>query len=123
MGDHARRSAPPRADAVFDTRSSATAELLDDPCFVRIGDLTGDGHSHQRRIGNRVEALFKPIVHLSCTLHMAQPPAARERRVLYTGFWLPDRSGHAPLARQKLRAVREKSPVTVSQEPSRVGRA
>jgi len=61
-------------------------------------------------------------VHLSCTLHMAQPPVARERRVLYTGFRLPDRSTDAALARQKLRAVREAAPVTVSQEPSRAGR-
>ena len=28
-------------------------------------------------------------VHLSCTMHMAQPPIARERRVMYTGFGLP----------------------------------
>ena len=54
---------------------------------------------------------------------MAQPPVARERRVLYTGFRLPDRSAAAALARQKLRAVREAAPVTVSQEPSAVGRS
>ena len=36
---------------------------------------------------------FADELHLSCTLHMAQPPMARE----------------------KLRAVREKTPVTVSQ--------
>jgi len=183
----------------FDARSRATAELLEDPRFVRIGALTGDGHRHRGLVGSRVEALFKPIgvakgisdvpwhkdcslgrhsydcsnlttgisvtgaaedsgwlrvrpgshrahcwpalaqpgldlpdralptrkgdltVHLSCTLHMAQPPSARERRVLYTSFRLPDRSESAALARQKLRAVREKSPETVSQEPSRVG--
>jgi hypothetical protein len=58
-------------------------------------------------------------VHLSCTLHMAQPPIARERRVLYTGFRLPDRSGAAAHARQKLRALREAAPVKVSQEPAR----
>ena len=183
----------------FDAKSPTTAELLEDPAFERIGELTGDGH-HNRggMVGNRVEALFKPIgvahgisdvpwhkdcslgrhsydcsnlttgisvtgatadsgqlrvrpgshralcwpalpqpgldlpdralpteqgditVHLSCTLHMAQPPVARERRVLYTGFRLPDRSAAAALARQKLRAVREAAPVTVSQEPSRV---
>ena len=28
-------------------------------------------------------------LHLSCTLHMAQPPTERERKVLYTGFRLP----------------------------------
>ncbi len=27
-------------------------------------------------------------VHLSCTMHMAQPPVERERRVMYTGFRL-----------------------------------
>jgi hypothetical protein len=186
----------------FDAKSPTTAALLEDPVFVRIGTLTGDGH-HNRggMVGNRVEALFKPIgvaqgisdvpwhkdcslgrhsydcsnlttgisvtgatedsgqlrvrpgshralcwpalaqpgldlpdrplptaqgditVHLSCTLHMAQPPVARERRVLYTGFRLPDRSAQAAIARQKLRAVREAAPVTVSQEPSRVGRS
>jgi len=184
----------------FDAKSPTTAELLEDPAFVRIAELTGDGHRGQQGlVGNRVEALFKPIgvahgisdvpwhkdcslgrhsydcsnlttgisvtgatedsgqlrvrpgshralcwpafaqpgldlpdhalptqkgditVHLSCTLHMAQPPVARERRVLYTGFRLPDRSAAAALARQKLRAVRESAPVTVSQEPSRVG--
>lgn len=30
-------------------------------------------------------------VHLSCTLHMAEPPALRERRVLYATFGLPPR--------------------------------
>jgi len=182
----------------FDAKSRTAAELLEDPAFRRIGELTGDGHRGQQGlVGNRVEALFKPIgvaqgisdvpwhkdcslgrhsydcsnlttgisvtgatedsgqlrvrpgshralcwpalaqpgldlpdrplptdkgditVHLSCTLHMAQPPVARERRVLYTGFRLPDRSTDAALARQKLRAVREAAPVTVSQEPSR----
>jgi hypothetical protein len=43
--------------------------------------------------------------------------------VLYTGFRLPDRSDAAALARQKLRAVREAAPVTVSQEPSAVERS
>ena len=183
----------------FDAKSRATAELLDDPAFVRIASLTGDGHHNRGLVGNRVEALFKPIgvargisdvpwhkdcslgrhsydcsnlttgisvtgaaedsgqlrvrpgshralcwpalaqpgldlpdralptqrgdltVHLSCTLHMAQPPVARERRVLYTSFWLPDRTEAARFARRKLREVRERSPVTVSQEPSRVG--
>jgi hypothetical protein len=185
----------------FDAESPATAELLEDPAFLRIGELTGDGHHNRGMVGNRLEALFKPIgvaqgisdvpwhkdcslgrhsydcsnltagisvtgatedsgqlrvrpgshralcwpalaqpgldlpdhalptqkgditVHLSCTLHMAQPPVARERRVLYTGFRLPDRSDAAALARQKLRAVREAAPVTVSQEPAAVERS
>jgi hypothetical protein len=34
---------------------------LEDPSFLRIGTLTGDGHRHQGLVGNRVEALFKPI--------------------------------------------------------------
>jgi len=57
-------------------------------------------------------------VHLSCTLHMAQPPVERERRVLYTGFRLPplapDEAGDA---RRRLREVREAAAVTVSQPP------
>ncbi len=32
-------------------------------------------------------------VHLSCTLHMAQPPVSQERRVLYTDFSLPTDEG------------------------------
>jgi hypothetical protein len=182
----------------FDAKSQATAALLEDPVFQRIGTLPGDGHRHRGLPGNRVEALFKPIgvqrgisdvpwhkdcslgrhsydccnlttgisvtgagpgsgqlrvrpgshralcwpalaqpgldlpdrplatrtgdvtVHLSCTLHMAQPPVERERRVLYTSFRLPDRSIAAARAREKLRAVREKASVTVSQEPSEV---
>jgi hypothetical protein len=58
-------------------------------------------------------------MHLSCTLHMAQPPVERERRVMYTGFSLPAADpGAAAEARAKLRAVREAAPVTVSQPPS-----
>lgn len=60
-------------------------------------------------------------VHLSCTTHMAQPPIARERRVMYTGFALPSRdAAAAAAAREGLRAVREAAPVTVSQPPSPV---
>jgi hypothetical protein len=55
-------------------------------------------------------------VHLSCTLHMAQPPVERERRVLYTGFRLPAADAEAAsLARRRLREVREAAPLTVSQ--------
>jgi hypothetical protein len=58
-------------------------------------------------------------VHLSCTLHMAQPPTDRERRVLYTGFSLPPHDRAADLrAREELRANREAAPVTVSQPPA-----
>jgi len=60
-------------------------------------------------------------VHLSCTLHMAQPPVERERRVMYTGFRLPPlRPDAADEARRRLREVRERAAVTVSQPPSTV---
>ena len=57
-------------------------------------------------------------VHLSCTLHMAQPPVERERRVMYSGFSLPPLDPKAAAdGRAHLRAVREAAPVTVSQPP------
>jgi hypothetical protein len=59
-------------------------------------------------------------MHASCTLHMAQPPVERERRVMYTGFALPPRSADAAAGQARLRAVREAAPVTVSQPPSPV---
>jgi len=64
-------------------------------------------------------------VHLSCTLHMAQPPVDRERRVMYTGFRLPPLrpdadTGADSEARRRLRAVRETAATTVSQPPSSV---
>ena len=59
-------------------------------------------------------------LHASCTMHMAQPPIERERRVLYTSFALPSRSADSDAARVRLRAVREAAPVTVSQPPSPV---
>jgi hypothetical protein len=62
-------------------------------------------------------------VHLSCTMHMAQPPVERERRVLYTGFSLPARDRvAATAARARLREVREAAPVTVSQPPGHTAR-
>ncbi len=57
-------------------------------------------------------------LHTSCTLHMAQPPRDRERRVLYAGFALPDRSKRSASERQRIRDARESAPVTVSQEAS-----
>ena len=39
-------------------------------------------------------------VHLSCTLHMSQPPVDRERRVLYTSSRLPDPDGNAMVGRE-----------------------
>jgi hypothetical protein len=60
-------------------------------------------------------------IHLSCTLHMAQPPVERERRVMYSGFSLPPPDPAAAAAgRARLQAVREAAPVTVSQPPSDV---
>jgi hypothetical protein len=59
-------------------------------------------------------------IHLSCTMHMAQPPVQRERRVMYTGFGLPAPDPAAAAAgRAQLRAVREAAPVTVSQKATR----
>jgi hypothetical protein len=57
-------------------------------------------------------------VHLSCTLHMSQPPVARERRVLYTDFGLP--GGDTAPAEGKLRRIRDGAPATVSQKPAGV---
>jgi hypothetical protein len=56
-------------------------------------------------------------LHLSCTMHMAQPPTERERRVMYSGFSLPPRDGldadALAAARARLGAVRESAPLTV----------
>ena len=60
-------------------------------------------------------------VHLSCTMHMAQPPVTNERRVMYTGFRLPQLAPEAAAAsHRRMRAVRETAAVTVSQPPSTV---
>ena len=56
-------------------------------------------------------------LHLSCTMHMAQPPVERERRVMYSGFALPPlaTADAAAIAanRARLGAVREGAPLTV----------
>jgi len=58
-------------------------------------------------------------VHLSCTLHMSQPPEERERRVMYTSFRFPEvLAATAAGARARLRAVREAAHTTVSQPPA-----
>ncbi|HEX4490367.1 MAG TPA: phytanoyl-CoA dioxygenase family protein [Acidimicrobiia bacterium] len=182
----------------FQEHSLATVALLESDALARIGALTGDGYT-PRRLGNRIEALVKPIgvvegisdvpwhkdcslgmhsynccgltvgvsvtgadavsgqlrvvagshralvqtafvrresalpvidlatetgdvtVHCSCTLHMAQPPTERERRVMYTGFGLPPL---APPSEARTRvlasisAVRESSYKKVSQPPA-----
>jgi hypothetical protein len=61
-------------------------------------------------------------VHLSCTLHMAEPPTVAPRRVLYTGFALPPLApGSAGAARAQIGRVRELAPLVTSQAPSRRG--
>jgi hypothetical protein len=56
-------------------------------------------------------------LHLSCTMHMAQPPVERERRVMYSGFGLPPLAAADADAmaagRARLGAVREGAPLTV----------
>jgi Phytanoyl-CoA dioxygenase (PhyH) len=183
----------------FHEHSPTTVDLLASDAFARIGNLTDDGYT-PRRIGNRIEALVKPIgvvegisdvpwhkdcslgmhsynccsltvgisvtgaddqsgqlrvvagshralvqpafvrresalpiidlptlagdatVHCSCTLHTAQPPVDRERKVMYTGFGLPPLAP-AGDARTKaiasISAVREGSYKNVSQPPAR----
>lgn len=56
-------------------------------------------------------------VHLSCTLHMAQPPTTAERRVLYTGFALPPADPEAAAAanRRLIDVARDAAPLTTSQ--------
>ena len=58
-------------------------------------------------------------VHLSCTLHMSQPPVTRERRVLYTGFALPPADAEAvAAARMRLYRIMRSIPEGVSQKPA-----
>jgi hypothetical protein len=56
-------------------------------------------------------------VHLSCTLHRAEPPTERERKVLYTGMRLVPRDpGAAGVAlRRMVEHAREQAPLTTSQ--------
>ena len=58
-------------------------------------------------------------VHLSCTLHTAEPPTRAERRVMYTGCRLPLDDAAAAEGRRRLGAIREAAPVTVSQPAAR----
>ena len=53
-------------------------------------------------------------VHCSCTLHMAQPPVERERRVMYTSFSLPSLGG-ADADRKELRRMADSAPLNTSQ--------
>ena len=51
-------------------------------------------------------------VHCSCTLHMAQPPVERPRRVMYSGFALPvDDTPERRAARERMAVVRENAPL------------
>lgn len=45
----------------FDTYSPTTAALLREDRFLRLGGLTGDGHTHTGLEGNLIEALLKPV--------------------------------------------------------------
>jgi hypothetical protein len=63
-------------------------------------------------------------VHCSCTVHMAQPPVERERRVMYTGFGLPPSAATSDVllrAGETIGAVREGAYKTVSQAPGHLG--
>jgi hypothetical protein len=60
-------------------------------------------------------------VHLSCTLHMAQPPVSQERRVLYTDFSLPTDEGARSPGEAVLKRIREGAPTTVNQPKGYVG--
>jgi hypothetical protein len=59
-------------------------------------------------------------VHLSCTLHEAQPPTLDERIVMYTGFGLKGRDGTASRGADgdALERIRENAQYTTSQAPS-----
>ena len=54
-------------------------------------------------------------VHLSCTLHMSQPPVSAERRVLYTDLTLPTDEGDHSAVEAAIRRVRDAAPTTVNQ--------
>ena len=58
-------------------------------------------------------------VHMSCTLHRSTHPTTRERRVAYTGFALPPRSGeyHAEDSQSRLRNERAAIGGSRSQTP------
>jgi hypothetical protein len=53
-------------------------------------------------------------------MHMSEPPVDRERRVMYTGFGLPDPDHDSRIGDAKLRAIRNRAYKTVSQEPGHI---
>ena len=57
-------------------------------------------------------------VHLSCTLHEAQPPTGAERIVMYTGFGLPARGQGTGTDSAAIAHIRENAQYTTSQAPS-----
>jgi hypothetical protein len=59
-------------------------------------------------------------VHLSCTLHMSQPPVSAERRVMYTDFFLPTDEDEHSAVEAAIRRVREAAPTTVNQPKGHV---
>lgn len=62
-------------------------------------------------------------VHLSCTLHMSQPPVTRPRKVVYTSFGLPPVDANAAAVnRRRLNAIRSKTHTSISQEPGYLGK-
>jgi hypothetical protein len=58
-------------------------------------------------------------VHLSCALHRSTHPTSLERRVAYTGFTLPPRSGDEPAANAQPRLEQERAAIG---DPSLRGR-
>jgi ectoine hydroxylase-related dioxygenase (phytanoyl-CoA dioxygenase family) len=61
-------------------------------------------------------------VHLSCSLHMSQPPVTHTRKVLYTGFGQQPADPEATaVQRQRLNAVRSKTHTSISQQPGYLG--
>jgi len=64
-------------------------------------------------------------VHLSCTMHRAEPPTSGERKVLYTGFALPARDPETAgaAARALYEKSRERAPLTTSQAAAPLGTA
>jgi hypothetical protein len=61
-------------------------------------------------------------VHLSCTLHMSQPPVTRTRKVIYCGFGQTPADPEAAVRnRERLGAVRQKTHTSISQQPGYLG--
>jgi ectoine hydroxylase-related dioxygenase (phytanoyl-CoA dioxygenase family) len=59
-------------------------------------------------------------VHLSCTLHEAMPPVTGERKVMYSGFGLPQAEGSVGRRSPQLAQLRENAHLLRDQPPSPV---